>query len=139
VERIGVKTSRIRSLQGEELVVSNVDLTSARIKNFKKMEKRRTSFAIGVSYQTSHKNLKEIPATINKIILNQGKIVEFGRVHFKMFGESALIFEIVYFVLDSDYDLFMDIQQQINLEILEVFERKKIKIAYPTQTIHLEK
>ncbi len=139
VEKIGIKTSRIRSLQGEELVVSNVDLTSARIKNFKKMEKRRAAFTIGVSYQTTHASLKQIPGMIEKIIVDQGKMVEFGRAHFKMFGESALIFEVVFFVLDSDYDLFMDLQQQINLDILAAFDKKKIEIAYPTQTIHVVK
>lgn len=137
VEAIGIKTSRIRSLTGEELVFANSDLTNSRIHNFKRMEKRRIVFTIGVTYQTSLENLKAIPEIIKDIITRQ-QLVTFDRAHFKAYGDFSLIFEIVYFVMDPDYIKYMDIQQTINLQIYEEFSRRGIQFAYPTQTLYVE-
>ncbi len=138
VKKIGIKSTRITTLQGQELVVSNKELTSARINNYKKMEKRRVVFNIGVTYQTPENKLKQIPKWITDII-TKSKNSEPSRVHFKSFGPSSLDFEIVYYMLVSDYNKYMDTQQEINLEIVKKFEQEKIGIAYPTQTIFLEK
>lgn len=138
VERIGLKSTRIRTLRGEELVVSNKELTNVRINNFRRMDRRREEFRIGVTYDTSSKKLKSIPAMINDII-SSVEFAEMDRAHFKTFGDSSLLFEIVYFVDTSDYDKYMDIQQEINLKIVEAFEKEKIEIAYPTQTVYIEK
>lgn len=138
VEKIGIKTTRLRTPQGEELVVSNQELTSARIQNFKQMLERRGLFSVGVTYDTSAEKLKEIPIMIKKIIESiEG--VRFDRAHFKDFGESSLNFEIVYYLYSSDYAEFMNAQQEINLKIVERFEKEGIEMAYPTQTIFLKK
>ncbi len=138
VEYIGIKTTRLRALGGEQLIFSNADLTDSRIHNFKKMEKRRVVFKIGVVYQTTKQQLEEIPALVKNIIVEQ-KDVTFDRSHLSTFGDSSINFENVYFVNSSDYAKYMDIQQAINLRIFEEFEKRGIEFAYPTQTIFLSK
>lgn len=135
VKKIGLKTTRIKTIQGEELVVSNKELTTARVQNFKKMKNRRSSFQIGVEYETSTAKVKKIPQLIQEIIESQGEKVEFSRCHFSTFGPSALLFDIVYFVNSGEYSEFMEIQQKINLAIKEAFEKEKISMAFPTQTV----
>jgi small-conductance mechanosensitive channel len=138
VEAIGIKTSRIRSLSGEELVFANSDLTSSRIHNYKRMQKRRILFSFGVTYQTTIENLRLIPEIIKGIIINQ-EDTEFDRAHFQKFGDFSLDFQIVYYILTSDYNRYMDIQQSINLSICEEFAKRGIEFAYPTQTVYMEK
>lgn len=138
IEHIGVKTTRIRSLGGEELVIANSDLASSRIRNYKRMDLRRVLFKIGVVYQTPLATLKKIPSIIQGIIAGIGE-TRFDRAHFKEFAASSLDFEVVYFVAGSDYNKYMDIQQRINFEIAEVFGREGIEFAYPTQTLYLSK
>ena len=138
VEYIGIKTTRIRSLGGEQVIFSNTDLTDSRVRNYRLMEKRRVLFRIGVTYQTSLKQLKEIPKIIENIIKNT-KDTAFDRAHFFSYGDFSLIFEVVYFVLNPDYNKYMDIQQEINFAIKEEFEKRGIEFAYPTQTLYLQK
>lgn len=136
VKKIGLKTTRIQALQGEEIVISNTELTSTRIRNFKKMQKRRIVFGIGVTYDTSADKLKRIPEIIQGVI-DPIKKAEFNRAHFKSFGDSTLDIEIVYYVLTGDYIEYMDTQQEINIAIVEVFGKENIKMAFPTRTIHM--
>ncbi|MBN2403318.1 MAG: mechanosensitive ion channel family protein [Spirochaetes bacterium] len=138
VEKIGIKTTRIKSLQGEEIIISNTDLTSKRIHNYKKMERRRIVFSIGVVYKTLYEQLESIPALIKKIIENIEQ-TEFDRSHFKAYGDSSLEFETVYFILSSDYNTYMDIQQKINYNIFSEFKERGIEFAFPTRTVYLEK
>ena len=138
IEHIGIKTTRIRSLSGEQLIVSNTDLTNSRIHNFKRLEKRRVLFNLGVVYQTNSEQLKAIPEIVKNIIVNAPN-TQFDRGHFASFGEFSLIFEFVYFILDPDYTLYMDTQQKINLSIYQEFEKRGIEFAYPTQTLFLNK
>lgn len=138
VEYIGLKTTRIRALDGEQLVFSNTDLTNSRIHNYKKMEKRRVVFKLGVVYQTSANQLAEIPGIVRKIIETQTDTA-FDRGHFSSFGDFSLNFEFVYFVLSSDYAKYMDVQQTINLAVYKEFEDRGIEFAYPTQTLFLTK
>jgi len=138
VEHVGIKTTRIRSLFGEQLIFSNSDLTSSRIKNYKRMEVRRISFKIGVVYQTSALQVKKIPQLVKEICKKIDNI-KLDRVHFSSFGDYALIYEIVYYVLSPDYNIYMDKQQEINFALKDVFEREKIDFAYPTQTVHITK
>ena len=138
VEKIGIKTTRIRSLQGEEIVISNQELTTTRIQNFKRLKERRVVFYLGVEYSTSPKQLKDIPMTIQNIFKDITQ-VRFDRAHFFRFDDSALTFEIVYYVESDEYGVYMDIQQAINLGIHEAFLDKGINMAFPTQTIHLVK
>ncbi len=138
VDHIGIKTTRIVSLWGEELVFSNSDLTSSRIKNYKKMERRRVLFKLGVIYQTSSEQLKKIPPAIKGIIEKVEDTV-FDRVHFQGYGDFSLNIEIVYYVIGNDYTKYMDIQQKINLAIKDAFEKEGIEFAYPTQLIYTSK
>lgn len=136
VENIGLKTTRIRSLTGEELVFSNTDLISSRLRNYKTMKRRRITFTIGVSYQTDAALVKEIPQILADIV-NSIPNTELNRSHFSGFGEYSFRFEVVYYVLTNDYIKYMDIQQEINLKIIEEFGKRGIKLAYPTQTLYL--
>jgi small-conductance mechanosensitive channel len=136
VEYIGLKTTRVRSLSGEQLVFANGDLLKSRIRNYKRMAERRVVFTLGVTYQTAYRHLKSIPGWIETII-GELDLTRFDRAHFQSFGDYALQFEIVYYVLDPDYNRYMDIQQAINLAIHQKFEAEKIHFAYPTQTVNL--
>lgn len=138
VEKIGLKTTRIRTLQGQELVVSNQELTSSRINNYKKMEKRRISFEFGVACDTPVAKLQKIPKMVEKII-KDAEHADFDRAHFKRFADSSLIYEVVYFMKTPDYNLYMDTQQAINLDIMKALQKEKIVMPYPTQTINLSK
>lgn len=138
VEHIGLKTTRIRSLSGEQLVFSNKELLNSRIRNFGRMKERRVVFAIGVTYQTPREKLGKIPGMIREAIESQPG-TRFDRAHFHQFGDFSLDFETVYYVAVPDYNTYMDIQQGINLHIHESFEREDIEFAYPTQTLFLER
>lgn len=138
IEHIGIKTTRVRSLSGEQLVFSNTDLTNSRLRNYKRMGKRRVVFKLGVTYQTTLQQLKEIPVIITNIIKNVNDTV-FDRAHFFSYGDFSLIFEVVYYVNSRDYNKYMDIQQEINFAIKGEFEKRGIEFAYPTQTIFLDK
>jgi len=138
VEYIGAKTTRIRSLGGEQLIFSNTDLTDSRIRNYKRMDKRRVVFRLGVTYQTTLKQLKEMPEIIKNVIKNINDTA-FDRAHFFSYGDFSLIFEVVYYVIGSDYNKYMDIQQEINFGLKEEFEKRGIEFAYPTQTLFISK
>lgn len=138
VEYIGIKTTRIRALGGEQLVFSNKDLTNSRIHNYKKMERRRVVFKLGFIYQTTAKQLAEIPGIVRKIIEDM-EDATFDRGHFASFGDFSLNFEFVYYVEGADYTKYMDIQQAINLKVYEECEKRGIEFAYPTQTLFLNK
>jgi len=137
VEHVGLKTTRLRSLSGEQLIFANDDLLRSRIRNYKRMFERRVVFAVGVLYQTPLEKLEMIPGII-KAIVEEQKPVRFDRAHFKEFGAFALNFETVYWVLDSDFNIHMDIQQAINLAIFKRFDQEGIGFAYPTQTLHIQ-
>jgi small-conductance mechanosensitive channel len=135
VEKVGIKTTRVRSLSGEQLIFSNNDLLNSRIRNFGRMFERRVVFTLGVTYETPAEKLKHIPAIIRDAVEACEK-VRFDRAHFQKYGDYALIFETVFFVLSPDYNQYMDIQQTVNLTIFEVFAEEGIEFAYPAQTIH---
>jgi small-conductance mechanosensitive channel len=134
VEYIGLKTTRVRALSGEQIVFSNGDLLSSRIRNFKRMYERRVVFAIGVTYGTPYEKLAAIPGMLRSIVEAQPD-ARFDRAHFQRFGDYALVFEVVYFVRRPDYNVYMDVQQTINLEIYRRFAAESIEFAYPTQTV----
>ena len=137
VERIGLKSTRVRSLSGELLVFSNTDLLGSRIHNFQQMDRRRVVLKFGVTYQTPRAKLQAIPKMVENVIAGREK-VNFDRAHFTGFGDSTLDFEVVYWLESSDYGFYMDSQQAIDLGIYERFEKEGIEFAYPTQTIFVE-
>lgn len=138
VKKIGIKTTRIKTLRGEELIVSNKELTSVRVQNFERMQERRVVFNFGIVYQTSADKVKKISEMVKKII-EEVKMARFDRAHFNQFGDSALIFEVVYYVDSAEYMDYANANQEILLKLKETFEREGIEFAYPTQTIFLEK
>ncbi len=134
VEYIGIKTTRIRSVSGEQIIFSNKDLTDSRVRNYKRMLRRRIVFKIGVTYQTTPEQLKKIPEIIKQAIKSKANAT-FDRSHFSGIGDFRLDFETVYYIEAPDYNLYMDIQQSIYLEIFENFAKENIEFAYPTQTL----
>jgi small-conductance mechanosensitive channel len=136
VERVGIKTTRLRSLSGEQLIFSNNDLLGSRIRNFGRMLERRVVFSLGIAYQTPAETLKAIPDLLREAVTLQPS-VRFDRAHFQKYGDFALIFEVVYYVLSADYNEYMDIQQSVNLKIYEDFDSNGIEFAYPTQTVYV--
>lgn len=137
VEYIGIKTTRLRSLGGEQIIIANSDLLGSRIRNYKRMEQRRVVFGFGVLYSTDMARLEAIPQMAREIIAGVEK-TRFDRAHFQSFGDSALQFEVCYYVLSSDYNLYMDIQQSINLTLLRRFRESGIVMAYPSRTLYLD-
>jgi small-conductance mechanosensitive channel len=134
VEHVGLKTTRLRSLSGEQVVFSNTDLLGSRIRNYGRMYERRVVSSIGVTYQTPPAKLRRIPEIIREIVQCQQKI-RFDRAHFQNLGDSSLGFEFVYYVLTADYNHYMDVQQNINLALLEKLTDEGVEFAYPTQTV----
>lgn len=138
VKHIGIKTTRIQALGGQELVISNSELTSSRINNYKKMDKRRIVFSFGVEYGTSTEKLKKVKKVVEEII-NKMEGADLDRVHFKDFGDSSLNYEVVYYVGTSDYNKYMDVQEQINLQIKEKLEKIGVAFAFPSRTVYMAK
>ncbi len=134
IEHIGLKTTRIRSISGEQLIMANSALTGSWIHNYQRMQRRRSLFTLGIVYETPIDKLKAIPALIRQIVLEHPKTT-FERAHFATYGNFSLNFEIVFFVESADYNEFMDIQQSVNLRIFEEFEKRGIQFAYPTQRV----
>ncbi|MDF1537086.1 MAG: mechanosensitive ion channel family protein [bacterium] len=138
VEHVGLKTTRVRSLSGEQIIFANNDLLNSRIRNFGRMNERRVLFDLGVTYQTPKDKLEKIPAILREAIEAQDQ-VRFDRSNFSKFGAHSLDFETVYYVLDRDYNLYMNIQEKVYLAIYERFGQENIEFAYPTQTLFVEK
>jgi small-conductance mechanosensitive channel len=137
IEHIGLKTTRIRSISGEQVVVSNSDLLSSKIRNFKRMHERRIVFQLGVTYSTKREDLKQAPQLIKDIISNQEK-TRFDRAHFLKYGAYSLDIEVAYFILSPEYVVYADIHQKILLDIHEAFEKNNLEFAFPTQSVILE-
>ena len=135
VEYVGLKTTRIRSLGGEQIVLSNSDLLKSRIRNYQHMQTRRIVFATAVTREVDKRQLLAIPAILREIVEAQPQAC-FDRAHFKSYGASSLDFETVYHVQTPDYGVYMDVQQAINVAVFERFEQEGIGFAYPTQKVH---
>ena len=138
VEYVGLKSTRIRSLSGEQVIFSNSDLLSSRIRNYKRMNERRALFQVGVTYDTPAEKLERAPQIIREVIEAQSN-TRFDRSHFKAYGPSSLDIETVYYMLVPDYNSYMDTQQTINLEIFRRFEEAGLEFAYPTQTLYVRR
>jgi small-conductance mechanosensitive channel len=134
IEYVGFKTTRVRSLGGEQLIFPNSQLTDNRVRNFKRMEQRRIVFKIGVIYQTPADKVREIPVILKQII-DSTPDTKFDRAHFLSYGDFALIYEVVYFVLKPDYLVYANAQQEINFRLMDEFAKRGIEFAYPTQQI----
>ena len=138
VEQIGVKTTTLRSLGGEQIILSNADLTNSRLRNYKRMQERRVVFSIDVVYDTPAEMVERVPGMLREAVEAQDN-ARFDRSHFASYADWSLRFEVVYYVLSPDYNLYMDIQQQINLAIFRRFESEGVSFAFPTRTIELSR
>ena len=136
VEQIGIRSTRLRSVNGEQIIISNADLLKSRVRNFGRMEERRGILTIGITYETPRDKVARVVDLIKQAVSAQTN-VRLERCHFKELGASALNFEAVFFVLETQYDAFMDAQQAINVRLMEAFEREGIEFAYPTQKIYV--
>ena len=137
IERVGVRSSRIRSINGEIIVISNSALTNGIISNYAQMKKRRIIHKLGVVYDTSPEMMKKIPSIIERII-KEANNASFDRCHFTDFGNFSLNFELVYYIPTNNYFAAMEAQQYINLKIMEEFKANNIEFAFPTQTLNIE-
>ena len=137
IEHIGVRSTRLRNLRGEIIVMNNSALISGTIYNFADMSQRRMIYKIGVAYKTSVDLMQEIPSLIENIV-NAVEHTDFNRCHFTEFADSSLNFELVYYIDTRDYTIALNAQQEINLNILKAFAERGVEIAFPTQTIYLE-
>ncbi|MEW5873006.1 MAG: mechanosensitive ion channel family protein [Chloroflexota bacterium] len=138
VEHIGLKSTRLRSFDGEQVIFANSDLLGSRIRNYQRMQRRRVVFTLGVSDKTPVEKLHRIPDMVQEIVAAQSEVT-FDRAHFKQFGDFALDFECAYFVETPDLRVHMDARQAINLAIFQRFEQEGIQLAYPTQTVYLDR
>ncbi|HPF35635.1 MAG TPA: mechanosensitive ion channel family protein [Candidatus Krumholzibacteria bacterium] len=138
VENVGLKTTRIRSLSGEQLVFANSDLLKSRIRNYGRMRERRVVLSHGVTYGTSQENLEAAPRLIREAVTAEDHC-RFDRSNFHTYGDSALLLETVYYVDEPDYNLHMDVQERIQLRIREAFADAGIEFAFPTRTLHLHR
>ena len=136
VEQIGVKSTRLRSVNGEQIILANADLLSSRLRNFGRMHERRVLFQISVPYETPRPKLERIPQLIRGVV-ERHEGARFARSHFSSFGAAALMFETVYYVRSPDYDTHMDLQQAIYFGIHEAFEREEIELASSMQKLVL--
>lgn len=137
VEYVGMKTTRLRSLGGEQIIISNAELLKNRIRNYKRMQERRVVLELGIAYETSMEQVEQIPAMIKAVIAAMPGEARFDRAHLKGFGDSALLYELVYYVLSPDFNKHMDIQQTVYLSILRALREAEVSIAYPTRTLHM--
>jgi small-conductance mechanosensitive channel len=138
VEHVGLKTTRIRALSGEQLVFPNASLLQSRIRNHKRLNERRVVAIFNVTYETPLERLKQIPNLLKEIVTAHSN-TRFDRAHFKSLGASSLDFELVYWITSPEYIVFMDTQQSVNFEILSRFLELGIGFAYPTQTLYVQR
>ena len=136
VEHVGLKTTRIRSLGGEQIVMANAEMIGSTIQNYKRLQERRIVFKFGLTYSCTPEQVKEVPRQVERIIRAQN-MARFDRSHFLGFGDSSLDFETVYIVLDPSYNIYMDVQQAINIEMMEAFARLGVEFAFPSRTVYV--
>jgi small-conductance mechanosensitive channel len=138
VQSIGIKGTRVKSVTGEMIVVSNTDITKGALRNFQVMKERRVLANLGVLYSTPAELISKIPEILKEIV-DRTEGARFGRAHFREFGDFSIIFELIYYINSNNYNNYMDLQHIVNMEILKAFEKEGISFAYPTQSIYLEK
>ncbi|MBY0409728.1 MAG: mechanosensitive ion channel family protein [Burkholderiaceae bacterium] len=136
VQMIGLKSTRIRSLQGEQVVMSNTDLLKQTINNHRLLKERRIVFGFGITYDATADQVEAVPAVVRKII-EKYPVLRFDRAHFKAFGDSSLDYEVVYIVQDPSFAVYMDMQQFINLALMRELKTMGLEFAFPTRTVHI--
>lgn len=130
VEHISVRSTRLRSLTGEQIIIANGDIVKARVRNNGRMRDRRAAFSVNVSYDTPQEKLREIPGIVQDIVMKQPN-TRFDRCHLLAMGDWALRYEVVFFMTTPDFGTYANVQQAVNLEILETLRKLDVQIAYP--------
>ncbi len=136
VEKIGIKTTHVRSLDGQQLVMPNAEMAKSVIQNFKRLERRRVVFVLGVVYNTPVRLLRQLPVIVRETIGSK-EMAGFDRVHLVSFGDFSINYEIVYYVESADFLLYRDLHHSVCLDLFEAFEKAGIGFAYPTQTVYI--
>lgn len=134
VESIGIKSTRLRSLSGEQIVMPNADLLGSRVRNYGRMMERRVVFTTSVAYETPLEQIEAIPNEIRRLVEEQ-QDARFDRSHFARHGLGSLEFETVYYVRSPDYNRYMDVQQAINLGLHETLAARGVEFAHPTRKV----
>ncbi len=137
VRHIGIKNTRIKSLNGEEIIIPNRELTADRIKNFRRMEERRVAFDVKITYDTPLEKLQEVPQIIEEVI-NSVPRTRFSRAHLFKFDDAAFIFRVVFFMTDHGFKTYMDARQEVNFKLLDAFKKAGIAAARPTQIVQVQ-
>ena len=137
VEYIGIKSTRIRRNSGEQLLISNTNLLSSRIQNYRILEKRRQYMMLGVEYSTPLEKLKVIPDLLKTII--ETNDTEFVSARFIEFADSSLNFEVIYYVNTDDYNEFVRVVEDINYKIIDEFNKLGVGFAFPSRTLYISK
>lgn len=136
VEKIGIKTTRIKSVNGEQLIISNKELTSARVQNYEGITERRVLLNLNIGYETKPDVLRKIPLLLKEAIESTGK-ARFWRAYLKKFADSSLAFEIVYYSKEGKYPAYAEVQNEVNSVILEKMQKEKIHIPYPINIVEI--
>ena len=136
VEYVGLKTTRIRALSGEQIVVGNTELLKQPVQNYRRMQERRIVFSFNVPYETPMQEVQAIPAIVQELVESDAKL-RFDRAHLQALGESSLTYEVVYYVLDPSYNVYMDSQQRLNLGLLRALAERGVRFALPARTLYL--
>jgi len=138
VEDIGLKTTRLRSSTGEEIVFSNTDLLDSRIRNYRSLQRRRVLFALSLTYQIPSDKLSQIPDIVRAVVETHTGTT-FNHTFFKDFGDSGLNFEVLYHIETKEFSVYREIVQSVNFDLFRRLEEEGIEFAYPTQTVYVEK
>lgn len=128
VTHVGIKTTRLRALSGEEIVLPNRDVTAARIRNLRRMRQRRVVFELGVAADTPAEVLRTIPDLIKKGV-ERVENTRFSAANLVKLDSSRFVFEVVYHVTDPDFDIYRGVQEKIVLEIVEECARASIAVV----------
>ncbi len=138
IQKVGVKTTKMKSINGEQIVIPNSDLVQSKLKNLRRLVERRDVTLLGVEYSTPIEKLHLIKDRVGQII-DEMEDVRLDRIHLKEFADSAIVFEIAYYVLSSEFNEYMDVKEKVNFCIIDFFEKNDINFAYPSQTIYFKK
>jgi len=134
-EKVGLKTTRVRSQRGELLVFSNNELLKSTIQNFGDLQERRVMIIVGVTYETPYEKLKKIPEVMKEAIFSQ-KNTSLDNITLKQLADSSINFEVSYFIKITDEFKWLEIEHNVNLEIVRMMEKEGISFAYPTRTVY---
>src|ERR1700723_1264818 len=138
VEHIGIKTTRLRSVSGEQIILSNADILKSRVRNFGRLSQQRILATIRLDFDTPTDKLKALPQVLENVVREHPQ-ARFERCHLIPLGESSFQFELSYFVQQPAANPMLDLQQAVNFRIIDELRRLGVEFAYPAQLVFLER